>query len=83
MEDTFIALNGMLCSYVILTVPIVTDQFQVQTDASHLGLGGVLNVIREVKELPVCFISRQLRGAERNYSATELEALGMVEVVEY
>ena len=32
-------------------------------------------LVREEKECPVAFFARQLRGAEKNYSATELEAL--------
>ena len=51
------------------------------TDASLLGLGGVLNIIREEKEFPVAFFARKLRGAEKNYSATELEALAAVSAV--
>ena len=42
-----------------------------------------LNVIRQGKKLPVCFFSRQLRGAERNYLATEIESLGVVEAMEH
>ena len=33
--------------------------------------------------LPVAFQSRQLRGAERHYSATELEALAVLEAIKY
>ena len=83
MEEAFVSLKSMLCKYVILTVPNVTDHFQVQTDASHQGLGALLNVIREGKEYPVCFFSRQLCGAEKNYSAMEIEALGVVEAVKH
>ena len=83
MEEAFVSLKSMLCKYVILTVPNITDHFQVQTDASHQGLGAALNVIREGKEYPVCFFSRQLRGTEKNYSAMEIEALGVVEAVEH
>ena len=48
-----------------------------------LGLGAVLSMIRNGKEMPVAFYARQTRGAERNYSATELEALGVVAAVEH
>ena len=36
-----------------------------------------MNVIREGKELPVAFFSRQLQGAQHRYSATELECLAL------
>ena len=39
--------------------------------------GGVLNVVRAHCELPVSFFSRQLRGAELNYSASKKEALAI------
>ena len=47
------------------------DQFEVHTDASGVGVGAVLNVIRGKEELPVAFYSWQLRGPEKRYSATE------------
>ena len=46
-------------------------------------MGGVLNVLRADEELPVGYHARQLRGAELNYSATELEALAMISTVEH
>ncbi len=53
------------------------------TDASGVGIGACLHVCREGVELPVAFYSRQLRGAERNYSVSELEALAIVSAVHY
>ena len=43
----------------------------------------MLNVIRGGETLPVGFYSRQLHGAEERYSATELEALGVVSAVKH
>jgi len=64
-------------------VDTMSDQFQLQTDASGLGLGRLLNVVLGGKEMPVAFYSPQLRGAERRYSATELEALEVVATIHY
>ena len=47
------------------------------TDASGLGIGATLNVIRDGVEKPVAFFSRQLQGAQKQYSATELEGLAV------
>ena len=67
----------------MLTVPVFRDHFVLQTNASALGLGAVLSVIRSGEELPVAYFAHQLRGAERNYSATEMEALAVVASIEH
>ena len=38
-------------------------------------------MVRDGKEMPVAFYSRQLRGAEKRYSATELKALAVVAAI--
>ena len=83
MVDTFVTLYGKLCDVCVLTILTMSDQFQLQTDASGLGLVGVLNVVRDGKEMPVAFYSRQLRGAEKRYSATEMEALAVVAAIHH
>ena len=72
-----------LCYHVMLHVPVISDVFVVHTDDSGLGLGGVLNVIRNGNTLPVSFFSRQLRDAEHQYSATELEAQTVLATVSH
>ena len=64
-------------------MPSVSDTFELHTDASSHGVGSVINVVRGEDLLPVAFQSRQLRGAERHYSATELEALAVLEAIKY
>ena len=76
-------LCNALCSSCVLTIPLCHDQFIVQTDASGKGISGILSVCRNGTELPVAFFSRQLRGAERNYAASELECLAVVEAVQH
>ena len=82
-EEAFQALKVSLCNHCLLTVPMCNDTFEVHTDASGKGVGAVLNVCRQNEELPVAFYSRQLRGAEVRYAATELEALAVVEAVKH
>ena len=74
MVGAFHSLCDALCNYVVLVVPHIEDTYTVHVDASRKGLGSSLLVIRNGEELPVSFFSRQLRGAESRYSATELEA---------
>jgi len=69
--------HELLCNFCILTVPSSTAVFELHTDASGLGIGSVLNVVRNTEVLPVAFYSCQLRGSETRYLATELEALAV------
>ena len=78
MEEAFNQLRKSLCNHVILTVPTAEDTFSLHTNASGDGLGVVLHVQRNGEELLVAFWSRQTRGAEKNYSAFELEATAIL-----
>jgi hypothetical protein len=68
---------------VILKIPKPDEPFVVQTDACMHGLGAVLGQIVEDNFEPVCFISRNLSKAERNYSVIELECLSIKWAVGY
>ena len=71
-------LKDMLCSLPSLTLPVPEDQFLLQTDASGVGIGAVLSVVRGEKELPVAFFSKKLQPRERKFSGSELERLAVV-----
>ena len=73
--EAFNHLKVCLCDVCVLTIPSQEDCFVLHTDASGLGIGATLNVTREGVEKPVAFFSRQLQGAQKHYSATELEGL--------
>ena len=81
--DEFMYIKDALCVIPSLTLPVPTDEFLLQTDASGVGLGAVLSVIREKEELPVAFYSRKLLPRERTYSASELEGLAVVSAVDH
>ena len=74
-------LCSALADKCFLHVPIPSDSFILQTDASERGIGGVLSVCRNGEELIVAFYSQQLKTAERNYSATDLEGLAVMDSV--
>ncbi len=78
MEAAFCELKCVLANHVILNIPQAEDQFILHTDSSGVGVGSVLNIIKNGVEVPVAFYSRQLRGAELRYSVTELESLAIV-----
>ena len=79
--EAFNTLKVSLVSVCVLTVPVSDDQFSLHTDASGAGVGATLNVIRNGEELPVGYYSQQLQGAQRSYSATELEGLAVLKSV--
>ncbi|KAG2190968.1 hypothetical protein INT47_007113 [Mucor saturninus] len=80
-ETAFLALRAALVSPPILAFP---DRQQVQiltTDASTRGLGAVLSQAPEDSledETVISYGSRGLRGSEKNYAATHLEALALI-----
>ena len=81
--EAFHTLRVSLVSVCVLTVPCSEDIFSLHTDASGCGIGATLNVIRNGEELPVGYYSKQLQGAQKHYSATELEGLAIFKAVFY
>ena len=72
-----------LTSDELLAYPKFDRPFIVTTDASNLAIGGVISQIDDIgKERPVGYASRALKGAEKNYSVLEKEALGIVWMLE-
>ncbi|GFW68162.1 retrovirus-related Pol polyprotein from transposon opus [Trichonephila clavipes] len=58
-------------------MPNFTEQFNLITDASGVGIGAVLNQ----NHRPIAFASRTLNKAERNYTVTERECLAVIWVL--
>ena len=83
MLEAFDQLKCKLVCVCMLTIPSQEDVFYLHTDASGLGVGATLNVVREGVELPVGFYSKQLQGAEKRYSATELEGLAIFRAINF
>ena len=81
--EEFAYLKQQLCLMPLLTLPVPSDSFVLQTDASGVGLGAVLNVTRENELHPVAFHSRKLQPREQRYSASELECLAVVDAVNH
>ena len=81
LHGEFMYLKDAICSVPSLTLPVVGDVFLLQTDASGIGIGAVLSVLRDGDEFPVAYYSRKLQPRERNYSASELEGLAVVNSV--
>ena len=75
----FNKLKSRLNTTLVLIPPDWSKPFEVHVDASNFAIGSVLSQKNdEGHDRPIYFSSRQLSGAEKNYSVTECEGLGMV-----
>ena len=73
----------LFCDELTLCVPVLDDVLSIVSDALGRGIGGVLQVKRKEEWWPAAYFSRQLRGAEHRYSATELEELALTETIRH
>ena len=65
------AIKIILTSDPDLHLPDPEKTFVLRTDASDYGIGAVLMQEHEGKLFPICYASRKLSDAERNYSTIE------------
>ena len=77
-QASFTALKACLTHAPILSKPDFNHPFLVATDASGDGLGAVLYQLVDGQIQWNSFLARALHPAERNYSATKRELLGIV-----
>jgi hypothetical protein len=73
-QDTFEELKQLLTEAPLLRSPAEFKTYRVVTDASDIGLGGVL--LQEGH--PIAYESCKLNSAEQNYTTTEREKLAIV-----
>ncbi len=77
-HEAFEFLKARLVSTPILAYPNFRMPFKVYSDASGYGIGSVLSQDQDGRERVICYASRTLTPAERNYSVIEREALGLI-----
>ncbi|GFY12030.1 retrovirus-related Pol polyprotein from transposon 17.6 [Trichonephila clavipes] len=73
-QDSFDKITRALTEAPVLQLPNFTEQFNLFTDASGVGIGAVLNK----NHRPIAFASRTLNKADRNYTVTERECLAVI-----
>jgi hypothetical protein len=77
-ENAFQELKKRLTEAPLLMLPNFTRTFEVESDASATGIGGVL--MQEGK--PIAYFSEKLGGAQLNYSVYDKELYALVRVLE-
>lgn len=82
-DNAFHKLKSCLLSAPILSCPDYSKPFEVQTDASDYGIGAVLTQNLDGDERVIAYMSKSLSQQERNYSATEREALAVLSAIEH
>jgi hypothetical protein len=78
-EQAFSTLKNALTREPVLRSPDFKKEFIVQTDASNVGIGGILAQLDdEGGEHPVAYYSRRLSDREQKYSTNEKECLAVI-----
>ena len=77
-EKAYQTIKSYLTSEPILRLPDPAKTYFLRTDASNNGIGAVLMQTHDEKLFPVCYASKKLSSAERNYSTIEKQCLAIV-----
>jgi hypothetical protein len=81
METAFQTLKEALCTVPILAYPQPREKFIVDTDASDVGIGGVISTYRTDRSV-IAYYSKTLNRAKRSYCITRRELLAFVRTLE-
>jgi transposase InsO family protein len=82
-DEAFRKAKEVLVSAPVLVNPNYEKPFVIHADASDIGVGGVLSQEQpEGGEKPCAYFSAKLSGAERKYTTTEKECLGVLLSIE-
>ena len=77
-QQAFDNLKERLTTAPVLIFPNYQQEFILCTDASDIGLGGILMQERNGRPQPIAYASRLCTSAEKNYSITERETLAVI-----
>ena len=77
-ERAYQTIKFHLTNEPILRLPDPVKTYFLQADASNTGIGAVLMQKHDEKLYPVCYASKKLSSAERNYSTIEKECVAVV-----
>ncbi|GKD07373.1 reverse transcriptase domain-containing protein [Tanacetum coccineum] len=77
-ELAFKQMKELIAKLHMLTVPEEKEELIIYIAASKEVISVVLMTEREAKQMPICFVSRALRGPEVNYTSMEKLVLALV-----
>ncbi len=72
-------LKKLICSELVLLMPMLENPFEMEVDASSFAIGATLNQQDELQQWhPVAYFLETLSEAERNYDIYNWELLAIV-----
>jgi hypothetical protein len=71
VKTAFQTLNRALCASPILAYPQPGERCIVDTDASNVGIGGVLSQVQDGKERVIAYYSKTLNKAEKTTASPD------------
>lgn len=81
-QNAFEQLKVFLTSAPVLGIPNFNLPFQIECDASDLGIGAVLVQTQDEEERVIAYMSAKLSATQRNYHVTERECLAVLTAIE-
>ena len=76
-NDSFLFLKKALCEAPILAYPLPKGLFVLDTDASNIGIGGVLSQVQDNKEKVIAYGSKKFDKQHQRYSAIRRELIAV------
>ena len=76
-KAAFTTLKSRLCTTPVLSFPNCKDEFILDTDASHDGIGAVLSQLQNGSEKVIAYASKKLTKCQKSYCVTRKELLAV------